>query len=105
DGHTAHEAVRRVHRDAADVRLAQVLRDLDDQVARLVADRRVRDAQRGVDLGQRARELDVDDGADDLDDFAHTALTGDLRAHVYPFSASAPLPIAISYFRVSAIPH
>ena len=33
DRHAAHQAVGRVHRDAADGVLAQVLRDLDDQVA------------------------------------------------------------------------
>ena len=60
----------------------EVLGDLDDQVARLVADRRVRNPQRRVDLGQPTRELDVDDGADDLDDLA---LTGDLRAHCVSF--------------------
>ena len=44
DRHAAHEAVGRVHRDAADGVLAEVLRDLDDQVVRLVVDRRVGDA-------------------------------------------------------------
>jgi hypothetical protein len=46
--------------------LAQVLGDLDRQVARLVADGRIRDPQRGVDFRQGAVELDVDDGPDDL---------------------------------------
>ena len=71
DRHAADQAVGGVHGDAADVVLAQVLRDLDDQVAGLVADRRVRDPQRGVDLRQvAAGELHVDDRADDLDDLA-----------------------------------
>jgi hypothetical protein len=69
DGHAAHEAVGRVHGDAAHAVLAEVLGHLDDEVAGLVADRRVRDAKRRVDLGQiAALEVDVDDGADDLDD-------------------------------------
>ncbi len=73
-----------VHGDAADVALAQVLSHLDDQVARLVADRRVGDAKGGVDLGKAAgAELDVDDGPDDLNDSALAA--GDylsVRAHL-----------------------
>jgi hypothetical protein len=48
-----------------------VLRDLDDEVVRLIVDGRVGDREGGVDLGQvGAAELDVDDGADDLDDSA-----------------------------------
>ena len=69
DFHAAHEAVGRVHRDGADRVLAEVLRDLEGEVVLLVRDARVRDLQRVQDLRELAgRELDVDDGTDDLDD-------------------------------------
>ena len=41
DFHAAHEAVGRVHRDGADRRLAEVLRDLEHEVVLLVRDARV----------------------------------------------------------------
>jgi hypothetical protein len=48
-----------------------VLGDLEHQVARLAADRGVGDLERGQQGGQRARrEVDVDDRADHLGDFA-----------------------------------
>ena len=63
----------------------------------------VRDRERGVDVGQRAgRELDVDDGADDLGDpavlttFVAVAMSS-LSSESY-LSASAPLTISISSF-------
>ena len=55
DRHAAHQTVGGVHGDAADGVLAQVLRDLDDQVVGLVVDGRVGDRERGVDLGQVGR--------------------------------------------------
>ena len=61
-GGAAAQAVGRVHREAAHPVVAEVLLDLGDE--RLVA---VRDLDRVEQLRQVAgRELDVDDGADDL---------------------------------------
>ena len=76
DLHAAHEAVGRVHGDGAHRVLAEVLRDLDGEIARRVVlvDVGVLDLERGVDLGQLARaELDVDDRSDDLRDLALVA--------------------------------
>ena len=71
DVHAAHEAVGGVHGDGADGRLAEVLRDLEHQVVLLVAEARVGDGKRVQDPRQLAgRELDVDDGTDDLSDLA-----------------------------------
>jgi hypothetical protein len=68
--HPADHSVGRLHRDAPHAVLAQVLRDLRDDVdrdARLLPVVLHRDGV--VDLGKVAlRELDVEDGADDLDD-------------------------------------
>ena len=69
DHHAADQTVGGVHRDAADRALAQVLGDLDDDVVGTGVDRGVGDRERGVDLRQvGAGELDVHDGADDLED-------------------------------------
>jgi hypothetical protein len=64
-GLAAHQALGGVHGDAAHGVLAQVLRDLDDEVAVLV------EAQRGEDLGELAgRELHVEHRSHDLHDLA-----------------------------------
>jgi hypothetical protein len=56
-----------VHRDAADGGVANLLLDFEDDGILTVA----RHFERLQDLGQIAgRELDVDDGADDLGDLA-----------------------------------
>ena len=70
--HAAHEAFGRVHRDRAHGALAEVLRDLEHEVVRLVADATGWSRVSAVSsVGQLAgRELDVDDGADDLGDLA-----------------------------------
>ena len=68
--HAAVHAVGRLHRDRADAVLAEVLLDLADDVDRRRLPR-LDDAHGVVDRGQLpARELDVDDGSDDLDDLA-----------------------------------
>ncbi len=67
--HAADQAVGRVHRDAADDVVAQVLGDLDDEVPLLVADARVGDPDRVVERRQLlGLEPDVDHGPDDLHD-------------------------------------
>ena len=67
--HAAHQAVGRVHGDAANRALAQMLGDFDDEVVGLIVDGRVGDRERDVDFGQvGAGKLDVHDGTDDLDD-------------------------------------
>ena len=64
-GHAAGEAVGRVHGQGAHPVVADVLLDLDDEVGAVAAV----DAEGVVDGGQLVgRELDVDHGADDLDD-------------------------------------
>ncbi len=69
--HAALQAVGRLHRDRAHAVLAEVLLDLDDDVDVLIGAGWPRDAHGVVDRGQvAAGELDVDDRADDLDDFA-----------------------------------
>ena len=69
---SARQAVGRVHGDRADAVVAQVLLHLGDQVeTRGAVLARDGDAQRVVDLGQRAGEDGVDDDALDLDDLAH----------------------------------
>ena len=70
DVHAALQALGRGHRDGAGEAAAEVLLDLERQHLLLAGDREL-DGERLVDgrdgvLG----ELDVDDGADDLDDFA-----------------------------------
>ena len=68
--HAALQAVGRLHRDRADAVLAQVLFDLDDEVD-LVGAGLADDAHGVVDRRQvAARELDVDDRADDLNDLS-----------------------------------
>jgi hypothetical protein len=61
----AHEALGRVHRDGAHGVFAKVLRHLENQALAVVVG-----FQRVQDLGQVVVELHVDDGADDLRDFA-----------------------------------
>src|SRR6185369_13697129 len=64
DLHPAHQALRRVHRDAAYGVFAQMLRDFEHEVALAIAKRRVGDAERVEDGRQRAvTKLDVDDVA------------------------------------------
>ena len=64
----ATETVGRLHADRFHDVVTDVLRDLgDDRVGSFV--RLTRDLERGIDLGQvLGWELDVDDGADDVDD-------------------------------------
>ena len=69
--HAALQAVGRLHRDRAHAAFAEVLFDLGDDVDLLARGQGRHDAERVVDGGQvSALELDVDDGADDLDDLA-----------------------------------
>ena len=69
--HAAAHAVGRLHRDGADAVLAEMLLDLADHVDRLAAGSGRHHAHGVVDRRQLpAFELDVDDGADDLDDLA-----------------------------------
>ncbi len=69
--HAADKSVGRVHRDAADDVVAQVLGDLDHEVPFLVVDARVGDPDRVVERRELlGLEPDVDHGPDDLDDFS-----------------------------------
>ncbi len=61
----AHQTFRHVHRDSADRRLAEMLRDFEHQPVALVGG-----LQRVQNRRQVAFELHVDDGADDLCDFS-----------------------------------
>ncbi len=100
---TADEAVRRVHGDAANRVLAEVLCDLDGEVVFALVDRRVREQERRVDLGKLGRvEGHVDDGTDDLDHAAH-AVGRKVGSHVnYPLRASAPPTISASSLVIDA---
>ena len=72
--HAAHHAVGRLHRDGADAVLAEVLFHFSDDVDR-ARPAVGPDSERVVDLRQVARlELDVDDGADHLNDLADSRL-------------------------------
>ena len=89
--HAALHAVGRLHRDRAHPVLAEVLLHLDDDVDRAGQFRVLGDDPQGVvDFRKVARlELDVDDGADHLDDladvlFSHSGLS------VSYYSAWAP---------------
>ena len=65
DLRAAHQTFGRVHRDGAHGVLAQVLRDLKDQIlAVILCDQDVED------LRHLILEMHVNDGADDLRDFA-----------------------------------
>ena len=69
--HAALQAVGRLHRDRAHAVLAEVLFDLDDDVERRRRPTSPVTRTRVVDGRQRpARELDVHDRSDDLDDLA-----------------------------------
>ncbi|KAF5035617.1 hypothetical protein DSECCO2_583690 [anaerobic digester metagenome] len=71
--HAAHETFGRVHGDGADDVVAEVLGNFADQLGR-VAVVGVLDVQRAQDVRQvAARELDVHDGADDLNDLANVS--------------------------------
>ena len=81
DRHAADQPVGLIHRDRPHRLLAEVLRDLDDEVPRLVVDRGVRQLEGVVDRRHIAvGELDVDGGTDHLD-YASD------RGHGYPLSA------------------
>ena len=54
DRHAADETVGRVHRDRSARSLAEVLRDLDDEVVRLVVIDGLRERSAVLDLGQLA---------------------------------------------------
>ena len=69
--HPAHQALGRIHRDAAHGVFAQMLRHFEHQVAGAVVDRGIADPQRVQNRRQRAvGELDVDDVAENLVDTA-----------------------------------
>src|SRR6266566_4252833 len=79
DLHAAHDAVRRAHRDGADLVAPDVLLDFGDELATVHFHR-----DRVVQLGQLlGLELDVDDWSNDLHNFPNVTLlfTG-LRCHV-----------------------
>ena len=92
-GLAAHEAFRRVHGDAAHGAFTQMLGHFQHEARALVAG-----LQRVEDLWQMALELHVDDGADDLGDFAGGCVGGGHFVHPLDFgqSASAPEMISIS---------
>ncbi|MEY3492419.1 MAG: hypothetical protein RL309_1547 [Verrucomicrobiota bacterium] len=72
-GATAHEAFGGGHRDGTDEPVTEVLLDLKDEARVLTFDLIV-DLDRVVDLGDLIdRELDVDDGAEDLGDRSFSA--------------------------------
>ena len=67
--HPAHQPVGRVHRDASHGVFAEMLLHFEHEVAGLVADRRIADAQRRENRRQGAgAELDVNDVAEHLVD-------------------------------------
>ena len=69
NAHAAREAVRRVHGNGADRRFAEMLSDLENEVVGFARDARIRDDDRVEDARELTRrELDVDDGTDDLRD-------------------------------------
>ncbi len=69
--HPADEAVGRVHRDASHGVFAEMLLHFEHEVAGLVADGGVADAERGEYWGKRAgAELYVNDVAEDLVNFS-----------------------------------
>ncbi len=73
DGHAADEALGGGHGDRAGDALAEMLLDLESQLFLATGDGEVH-GEGLVDRGNRVfRELDVNDGADDLDDFAGVA--------------------------------
>jgi peptide chain release factor 1 len=65
----AHQAVRRVHRDAANRIFAEMHRHLDHEVELAIVDPGIREPQRGVELGkQPGRKLHVHHGSHHLYD-------------------------------------
>ena len=81
--HAAHEAVGRVHGDGAHDAFTEVLRDLEHEVVLLAVDRGLVSVSALRMLRQLARrELDVDDGSDDLGDLAFGAGRARCRRHV-----------------------
>ena len=91
----AHQAFGRVHGDGAHGVLAQVLGDLEHQAVALVLG-----LERVQDLGQVTVELHVDDGADDLNDFALVA-HAEMRTGLYLKGYCANDAAAIS--RISCV--
>ena len=86
----AGEAFGRVHGDAADGVLAELLGDFENEPVALILG-----LERVQDLGQVALELDVDDGADDLRDAARRSrwlAAWQERRTCYPFSMSVRAP-------------
>src|SRR5205814_469239 len=80
----ADEPLGAVHGDRPHRLLAEVLRDLDDEVPRLVVDRGVRQLEGVVDRRHIAvGELDVDGGTDHLD-------YASARGHRYALAAPGP---------------
>ena len=102
--HAANHAVRRLHRDAAHLVFADVVRDFNDDVDGNLSELAVVDDADGV-VDRRQMpfvELDVDGGADDLDDFS-----GPLFWHVFSvrnryFAAAAPDTISMISFVIAA---
>ena len=95
--HAAHHAVGRLHGDAPDDTLAELLRDLDDDVDRLAGVLAVVLDLDGVVDGRKLarRKLDVEDRPDDRDDLADVLLCHGLPLFAYS-SAAAPETISIS---------
>jgi peptide chain release factor 1 len=96
-GQAALQALGDAHRDAADDAVAELLLHLERQVVVAVDER-----QRLVDLRHRlARELDVDDGADDLHDLADRCALLDCCVHLpvleYQTAAAPPTISEISF--------
>ncbi len=99
---SANEAVRRIHGDATNRVLAQVLSDFENK-GRVLALVRHRDLERRVNRGKLGvRELDVHDGTKNLD---HTSVVMMGRCHFVspqPLRASAPPIISISSLVIDA---
>jgi hypothetical protein len=89
--HVADQTFGRVHGDAANRLLSQVLRDFEDQVPRQIVDCRVGDLECVVDGWNRAvLEFDVDDGSDDLGNLAGAHFLSPPRASGAPRTSATP---------------
>ena len=94
DFHAAHDGVGRRHRDGAHLVAADVLLHLDRHLDRRAVRRGPGDLERVVELRQMlGLELDVEHGADDLNDLADI-VNCRRSCHDYPWSAAAPPTIS-----------
>src|SRR5690606_3478312 len=95
-GQAALQAFRGAHRDRAHDAVAELLLHFERQVG-------IDELQRLVDFRDRiAREFHVDDGADDLGDFAGCHDLNFLWNSLRPYTAAAPPTISASSVVIAA---